>query len=145
VDNYAGFSNIPQTYQDLMIVVSGTSPQNQDFWTNINGLGTNLNSATGLVGDGSISASYRQTNGGQWFGPSMSSMFPFSAVMNILNYSNATSNKTMLLQWAADRNGSGQSILFVGLGRTTSAVTSWQLNCQITGTVTLYGVRSIGQ
>lgn len=158
------FQNIPQTYQDLMLIVSvrgAASQTSQTFaayvGTGANGtnlLQSNENSVTRLSGDGSNATSSRTTNGSGMFlnnipgGTSTSGVFASYAI-HFLNYANATTFKTLLSRYAGDLNGSGVTSLVVGLARTTSPLltvgvaTYGDGNFTSGSTFTLYGIRAV--
>ena len=153
----ASFTNIPQGFQDLQIVIFGRS----NFSSTSAGASLYFNnqqnntsySQTSLSGDGSSATSGR----GNYYGfsnnipaASATSGIFASYTFNILNYANTTNLKTVLFRTAQDLNGSGNTSLSVGLYRTnTNAITQIDFICQgalISGsTVALYGVRTVGQ
>lgn len=153
------FTNIPQGYQDLMLVMylrSNRSATTATFCTRMNANTSGVASYTILQGDGSSATSSRNTS------TTFDTLIPiagntstsgiFSSVTyQILNYANTTTNKTCIARSANDLNGSGTTTLQVGLLRSTSAITSLQVfeydgNSMISGTsYALYGIRSVGQ
>lgn len=148
------FVNIPQTYQDLMVVVYARSAGTDGglYWY-ANGDGSSVYSKTYLFGDGSSAGSGRVSNsgGGQWGNIATSSNISgaFStAIVHILNYANTSTFKTLLVRNADDRNGSGYSILQVDMFRTTSGISritfgnSSYLNLAAGSQATLYGIRA---
>lgn len=128
---FLGFSNIPQTYQDLMLVLnvrsarSGQSAFNFHITTNSG----QLFSGTTLYGDGSTAASsrfsnaYDPTDGSIPAAPATAGVFG-SAVSHILNYTNTSYFKTTLTRWASDTNGGGTTGIYANLVRSTSAITA---------------------
>ena len=153
------FTNIPQGYQDLLFVIYGRS----DYASNdvliqsyINGNFASNYSDTTLEGDGTSAYSSRDTNYGAVKigflpgGNSTSGIFG-SMEYHILNYANSSTYKSTLSRSASDRNGSGKTGLFVSLWRSTAAITSvgvatYGVGNFVSGsTVTLYGVRTVGQ
>lgn len=155
--NTVTFNNIPQTFQDLMVVayvrsVTNNSTDALDFSINNVTTGT-LYSATFLRGDGSTASSGRySTNVGypQAFMPgatATASIFG-SVIWHILNYTNTSTFKTVLNRTAVDLNGSGRAELAVNLYRSTNAITRLDLFCDSGAnfasgsTVALYGVRA---
>jgi hypothetical protein len=151
-----GLNNIPQTYQDLMIVFSGF-PTNAGAIPvfNLNNDGSAIYSQTQLVGTGASAISQRTTgvNSGQYiYGFAPSSTIPFSFTAHILNYANTSTYKTMLWRAATDQNGSGQSHLQALLYRSTNGINSVNISTSNAGyywatgsRISLYGVRTIGQ
>lgn len=150
--NNTFFSNIPQTFQDLMIVCSLRAARSAAL-ENIN-IGINnqtfIYSGTRLIGNGSTATSVRGVND-QYFcymgvvpaATSTSGTFG-SAVFHILNYKSST-NKTVLSRTAADLNGSGETHLGAGLFRYTLPISDLFISTEFTnttGTITLYGIRA---
>ena len=150
------FNNIPQTYQDLMVVFSGF-PTNASTIPicNINNDGSTIYSQTELYGTGASAASSRTTGSGSFqyiYGFAPSATIPFSFTAHILNYANTSTYKTMLWRAANDQNGSGQTFLQVGLYRSTNAVSTLNISTAnggyywATGScISLYGIRTVGQ
>jgi hypothetical protein len=153
----ASFTNIPQIYQDLQIIIFGRS----NFSSTFAGYSLYFNnqqnntsySQTYLSGDGSNATSGR--NNGYGFSGAIPATNATSGVFasytfNVLNYTNSTTLKTALFRAAQDSNGSGNTSLNVGLYRTnTNAITQIDFVCQgalVSGSsVALYGIRTIGQ
>jgi hypothetical protein len=151
------FSNIPQGYQDLKIVwygrsITGSSSDtmNFDFLDS-----STLYSETRLGGTGSSTYSDRATarsnlDIGTCPGASATSGIFANAELDILNYANTSTYKTILIRCANDQNGSGYAQLNVGLWSNTNAITSLRLypatnNFTSGSSVTLYGIRTVGQ
>jgi hypothetical protein len=144
------FSSIPQTYTDLVIVQQGRcshADTNINTYYQFNGdTGSNY-SVTRLQGNGSTAVSNRgssQTVGYITYVPANNATAgEFSAnIINIMNYSNATTYKTSI-----SRSAVAGSIVasFVGLWRNTAAITSIVLGCDAGNwksgsTFTLYGI-----
>ena len=149
------FSNIPSGYQDLFIVANvqgvSTGPGNTyiQFNSDITG-GTTNYSNTPLYGNGSTAASTRYTNNGWIYLDTygiMRSTAPSSLEIHILNYANSSTYKTTLNRAAADNNGSGETVLNVGLWRNTASInllkiSSVSMNFASNSTFTLYGIRA---
>ena len=138
------FSSIPSTYTDLVLIVSAdvTSAGQNLLLTFNSDTGSNY-SRTFLYGNGSSAVSARSTSQANIalseFGGSNSGSYN---IINIMNYANATTNKTVL-----QRGGYASNIVATtaGLWRNTAAITS--LTCTagsstwITGsTFNLYGI-----
>lgn len=157
------FNNIPQGYQDLRIVCQWKSlvtATNQDgFWIGSSNVTLGNFSTTYLKGDGS-SASSSRTGGyyGAYLGDiagSASSVnaSTFAAVtIDILNYKNTSSYKTVISRITCDLNGAGQTWLSIALLQTTNALSSINVfnynagtNAVLGSNATLYGIRSVGQ
>jgi hypothetical protein len=136
------FSSIPSTYTDLVLIANATaSSAGQGMNLTFNGdTGSNY-SSTRLYGSGS---SDRQTSG-TFINFALGSFDAGQLVLaNIQNYSNSTTNKTMLLR---QNTASAFVGALVGLWRNTAAINA--ITIQISGgnyvagsTFTLYGVKS---
>jgi hypothetical protein len=155
------FSSIPQTYQDLFVVVQTRTSQPGNsvaaFFVWANGdesSATGLYSQTGLQGDGSSATSSRQSSQNQAIiGLSVNNgatagIFA-SIALHVLNYTNTSTFKTFLGRSAADLNGSGTTYIPVALRRSTSAITQLYFRADggyghVSGsTATLYGIRAV--
>jgi hypothetical protein len=151
------FTNIPQTFQDLFISVSGRSNQTLTTGGYFGGFNSNYGGNTNyswtiLKGDGSTASSTRNINEAGLWGDgiipgSTSSSGIFGAMtMHILNYRNTSNFKTYLMRCSADLNGSGLTTLSAGLWRQTSAINLIYLTSSISftagSTITLYGIRA---
>jgi hypothetical protein len=142
------FSSIPSTYTDLVlvgntIVASGTG---YEFSVQFNGDTASNYSNTYLLGSGSsaisgrganasiVDAGYLNANSGN----------PNTRILNIMNYSNTTTYKTVISR-ASGENGQ-QAAAYVNLWRSTSAINSIKiysasgLTYAIGSTFTLYGI-----
>jgi hypothetical protein len=147
------FSSISGSYTDLVLVISGK----EDVATGAGFgyvLGMQYNSDTGsnysvtrLDGNGSSAASDRFTNQTSfdigYYGGTGYTGFSTS-IIQIMNYSNSTTYKTMLNRMALP--ASGHVTTEVGLWRSTSAITSIKVfftdsnNIAAGSTFTLYGI-----
>lgn len=154
------FTSIPQTYQDLFLVVqsrSGTASTYTDIYARFGTGGGavdsgNNYSTTRLLSDGGGSVSTdRFSNSSLIYCniiPASSTTVGVFAtsLMHVPNYKNTTSFKTMLIRSASDANGTGYSTLQVGTWRNTGAITSIDLltNANYTpgSTFTLYGIKA---
>lgn len=152
------FNNIPTTFQDLRLVCSLRDTNNSGvgvfyFKETTYGYSTTDYSHTGLVGDGSSASSTRNTNNNRILFevvPSTATSGIFSATtIDILNYANTSTFKTMIVRNATDRNGAGFSQLNVGLWRKTDAVNQIGIYTSTGGshwaagsTAALYGVKA---
>lgn len=118
------FNSIPNTYTDLVIVVAGavnSGDQNLDMRLNSD-TGTNY-SRTFLSNVGTAAAAGRETNYSyitldrySYFTTSQSNM-----IINLLNYSNTTTNKTVLVRGNNPLVGTSG---VVGLWRSTAAIST---------------------
>jgi hypothetical protein len=154
------FTNIPQGYQDLMLVSSvrssNTSGAPQSLYILPNSDSSNNKSVTTLFGNSSSMVSARYSGAAFMYNASVttqsSAQFNYSTqITHILSYANASVNKTIFTRWSCDLTGSG----LVGMN-----IVRYPYNTPITSitavvdgvvayvkgsTFTLYGVRSVGQ
>lgn len=150
------FTNIPQTFQDLMIVINTVMQSSTVGYAYfyLNSYSSPTPSWTRLYGNGTSVVSDRasQVNSGNVFNYSYQALTqtPTSSVINILNYSNTSTFKTVLARGAGDVNGSGSTSLTVGLQASTAPITSMNIatfasNAFFTtgSTFTLYGIRAV--
>lgn len=150
------FSNIPQTYTDLIIVQflrSSRSATTEQFWQRFNNDQNSNYSYTFLQGNGSSASSSLLTNQtvtNRFYIPAASSTAGLfgSSIVTIPNYTNTSVNKTAFVQYACDLNASGFTGLSVGLWRSTAAITSINVATEngsnlVSGSiVTLFGVKA---
>jgi hypothetical protein len=144
------FSSIPSTYTDLVLIFNGgksIAGSSVDFRFNSD-TGSNY-SFTEIYGNGTTAASQRVSNrtyGALAFNAVPDSGLTSTIIMNIMNYSNTTTNKT-----AISRNGSiGTSFpgteAIVNLWRSTAAINTITLSnsgaatFSIGSTFSLYGI-----
>jgi hypothetical protein len=142
------FTSIPGTYTDLVLIISPIiTTGSKDVCVQFNGdTGTNY-SNTILSGDGSTASSARLTGQVRIFLDyyAVVNTAQSNRVVNIMNYSNATTYKTVLSR--ANNAGAGTDAI-IGLWRSTAAITSMVLNAQTGGTFdvgstfTLYGIKA---
>ena len=140
------FSSIPQTYQDLVLVLAGASSTSNTFWVRPNSDTSDIYSFTQLFGNGSSASSTRSTSpsggvGGllAGFGNTEQSV----NTINIFNYTSTSAFKTSLTR----HSGTNYAHTAVSLWRSTSAVTSLSVvpsggNFAAGSTFALYGVRA---
>ena len=143
------FSSISSAYTDLVIILNGA-------FTTAETIGVQFNSDTGsnysstiLAGDGSSASSGRNTNqtgltvgtNGYW-----TTSIIANSILNIQNYSNTTTYKTIL---SRSNNTSVGLDAIVGLWRNTAAINAIKLygfysgHSFITGTTaTIYGIKA---
>jgi hypothetical protein len=155
----AGFSwaNIPQTYQDLMIVCyarSNNATTIEELAIQFNNDSNARYSMTWLYGNGSSALSSRTSSALTYAyarfactGASATSGIYASSVIHILNYANTSTNKSMIQRSAADLNGSGVTNLSSWLYTSTSAISNIGIASNggsfVSGsTFALYGVRA---
>ena len=141
------FSSIPGTYTDLVLIataIRGGTPGNgaANFNMTFNGdTGSNYSSTLLFETPGSD----RQTNTTSLgYVGSVGDNNRMQNIVNIMNYSNSTTNKTVLSRFGSTVDGFVR--VGVGLWRNTSAITSFTITPNLgiaTGsTFTLYGVKS---
>jgi hypothetical protein len=139
------FTSIAATYTDLVLVLVGKrTTGGNNLEVNFNNDSTALYSRTLLYGNGSAAGSTRNT--GQTsikdFYVGLNASNESTHIMNIMNYANTTTFKTML--WRSDRADEAAQAI-VGLYRSTSAINRIDLSTSgstITAgtTASLYGI-----
>lgn len=137
------FSSIPGTYTDLVLVsnFTGSGGDFNALLTFNSDTGSNY-SETVIYGNGSSAASGRQTSATSIRSGYNNAERTINRI-NIMNYSNSTTNKTVLIRW----DSGGYTDLRVGLWRSTNAITSLSLttnqnNFASGSTFTLYGIKA---
>ena len=142
------FTTIPQTYTDLVLIISPIiTTGSKDVCVQFNGDTATNYSNTILSGDGTSASSARLSGQVRIFLDyfAVVNTARSNRVVNIMNYSNSTTNKTVLSR--ANNAGAGVDAI-VGLWRNTAAITSMVLNAQTGGTFdvgstfTLYGIKA---
>lgn len=146
--NTITFSSIPQTYTDLRLVFTGTSANGTTLTIRFNSDSATNYSWTRLVGTGAAAQSGRTTSATEIYPVLALSSTPQFYAVDVFSYAGST-NKTLLMQDASDLNGSGRVASYVGLWRSTSAITSINItglygtapnNFDAGTTATLYGI-----
>lgn len=149
------FSNIPQTFQDLLFVVYGrgtNASATSQGYLRLNDDSSSNYSSTSLIGDGSSATSSRETNLTNGFtinnftGASATSGLFGATLIHIINYKSSTF-KTFIWRNVNDMNGSGTTRLVTGLWRSTSAINDIRLihaqaNWAAGSTFALYGIKA---
>lgn len=143
------FSGISGTYTDLVLVATPKVTASTTFAVRFNSdTGSNY-SATFLYGDGTSAVSTRVTSQTEirvTYGATARSTNTGMFTVQINNYSNSTTNKTVLSRedWAGEGTGA-----IVGLWRSTSAITSITIIPISGGTIidtgstfSLYGIKA---
>jgi hypothetical protein len=143
------FNSVSSTYTDLVLVVYiPTNSTNDDIFMQFNSdTGSNY-SATWLRGNGTAASSPRSTNLTGIRCSDLGSPTTTNAsfiIIQIQNYSNTTTNKTVLTR-ANNAAGNGLDA-FVGLWRSTAAINTIKVypasGSMATGTtMTLYGIKA---
>jgi hypothetical protein len=146
------FTSIPQTYTDLVMIVQATQtagPHQGKIGVGNGSIDTGSNySQTILNGNGTSAASLRFSNYTYWnadylAAPGVSGEYNVS-IYNFMNYSNTTTNKTMINRSSKASNGTDA---LVNLWRSTSAIN--QILFGVTSStlaagtiITLYGIKA---
>lgn len=139
------FSNIPQIYTDITLVVNDiNSTGSFDTLVRFNGDSGSNYSRTGLRGNGSTASSYSQTNTSAInLCSDGSAEYARPAIVNIINYSNTTTNKTVISRANVASQGSN---LLAQLWRNTSAINSITILSSSTfasgASFSLYGIKA---
>jgi hypothetical protein len=147
------FSGIDQGYTDLVIVCNWTiTDSSSNFLLTFNGDSTSgLYSKTQIEGTGSSSAISGRSSGVNNLGLesniATSTTEPSVQIINVMNYSNSTTFKTVLARQTAWRSDARGTSARVGLWRNANAITSITLDGNSTNlrggsTFSLYGIKS---
>lgn len=139
------FSSIPQTYTDLLLVVSARSTTGNDAFVTFNGSTANFTSRH-LEGTGSSAGSFSRTdNFAGWFNASGATANTFGSwAMYVPNYTSAN-NKSFSIDSVTENNATTtRQFITAGLWSNTSAITSIAVstsgNMAQYSSATLYGV-----
>ena len=138
------FSSITGTYTDLVLVVNGGMASQAAMVVELNSdTGSNY-SITRLYGDGSTATSDRFTSQNYLDMGFFQANLNNNSIIQFMNYSNSTTNKTVLTRW----NSPAFTVSVVGLWRNTAAITSIKLfnatavNLKSGSTFSLYGIKN---
>jgi hypothetical protein len=140
--NSISFTSIPSTYTDLIVVI-GVLGSSADFDLRINNDSGSNYSYTRLYGDGTGIASDRASNQTA-IQVTLGGSSPGVQILNLNNYSNTTTNKTVLNRI----NLTSHVAATVGLWRNTSAINRLDFigqsgsNIQANSTYTIYGIKA---
>lgn len=137
------FTNIPQGYTDLVLVVNSTSGDNNEAIQFNNDTGSNY-SWTRMWGDGTNYYSSRSSNDTYIRHTGGNLTNQNNVIINIQNYSNATTYKTTL---GRGNNPSVLTMATVGMWRNTSPITTITYyvtanSFSVGSTFSLYGVQA---
>ena len=143
-------SSIPATYTDLVVVINAQASTQSDLYLTFNGDTSALYSNTTLYGDGTSAGSTRNSRGNAYmvltyYGAVTTTAGASVHTLNIMNYSNTTTHKTVLARCSAGAAGVDAS---VGLWGSTAAITSMTFDLPTTrtfstgSTFTLYGIKA---
>lgn len=145
--NSVTFSSISSAYTDLILVISGSTTASTGAYNlRFNGdTGSNY-SITGIYANSaSAGGSFRASNATKLYLGDGANTSMFMNIIHIMNYTNTTTNKTVLNRKTQITSSSIEAI--VGLWRSTAAINSITLlpdsNNFATGTVfTIYGLKA---
>ena len=139
-------------YTDLMLEINGAvASGNPAIWYRVNGDSTSLYSFTRVTGNGTSALSSRestQTKGNIASAFGMTTTFETNIQVHFMNYSNTTTNKTLLARANTPSLGTEAS---VNLWRNTNAITSIEIltssgtNFVAGSTFNLYGIANADQ
>jgi hypothetical protein len=145
------FSSIPATYTDLVLILNlGATTEGSGMRLRFNSDTGNNYSGTNLVGTGSNVISNKYPNFDavlpDWYVSTGASIAQVE-VINIMNYSNTTTYKTILSRAGrATSETDPGTVAVVSLWRNTNAISSIQLslanNYSAGSTFTLYGIKA---
>jgi hypothetical protein len=143
------FSSIPSTYKHLQVrlqvIASGGGGQSIRF----NSDSGNNYAYHNVGGNGSSVFASGTANYSQMFiGDDSAATNPAVMIVDILDYTSTTKNKTIRSFFGHDRNGAGSVYLYSGVWLNTNAVTSLSLGIGLFGgifdtgtTASLYGIK----
>lgn len=138
------FSSISSAYTDLVLVCSYSKSAGARLNLTYNGDTGNNYSYTRMNGNGTAASSDRIANFGI-IDAGYTDTTRATSVIQIMNYSNTTTNKTTLIRANSTSEGTGA---FVALWRNTAAITSITLggsNNLVAGSIfSLYGISNAG-
>lgn len=134
------FSSIPGTYTDLQIVLSGIYSGTTYGYFSINGSTASISWTRMLSYSGGV-LSDRGTNDGA----SLNNTGFSTTTIDLLNYSNTTSQKSFLVKESTGSAGLGW---YIYKWANTAAITSLSITAQSSGTfasgttITMYGIKA---
>ena len=147
-------SSIPATYTDLVLVFQYASQTNDNnAYMYFNSSQGTAYSRTYFAGSPNGATSARNSNTNKidftpQIGAGTSLNTPGLIIANILNYSNTTTNKSVLVRDNATQNsGAQQTMMVAGIWRNTSAINSVTVGTGagylVSGTsITIYGIKA---
>ena len=141
------FNSISGSYTDLVLIISAknTTGQNYETWLRFNSDSGSNYSQTFLQNYAGSTQSGRNSNINQITPGKMNTTSFDANIININNYSNATTNKTVL---SRVNNGEFVAGVLIGLWRNTAAITKIEAltepgtNYTAGSTFTLYGIKA---
>lgn len=140
------FANIPATYTDLVISVSAGATADNPVSIKLNNDSSGIYSTTVLYSDGSSTASYKEANQS-----TQNIMYlqatPSTNTINIQNYANTTTNKTILTRGGSSGYVRASVVMWDWIAGsaaiTTVALTVGGSSTFTAGsTFTLYGIKA---
>jgi hypothetical protein len=138
------FSSISGTYTDIIVVINAAIAEG-NCNMRVNNDSTTIYSRTQMSGNGTIANSGRTANDNAWFPVMGTTDFTSTTTVQLMNYSNTTTNKTALQR---GNNASSLTQASAWLCRTTSAINRIDFirsstNNFVSGsTFTLYGIKA---
>ena len=146
------FGNIPQNYQDLMIVINGYSNNAAVLVMDDFNLSSPNCSYTSLVSNGSTVVSERIASSAGFL-PVTTSSSPNIAgvnsfIIHVQNYASSVGFKPVISRKVSEASGSGTQSLQFGMVQTTSPLTYFKFSTQnganffTRGVATLYGIKA---
>ena len=137
------FSSISGAYTDLVLICSVTKTGSSNTAFRLNSDSGSNYSNTFMLGNGTAAQSSRTANTTQGIiDYSDTTVNPVQSITHFINYSNTTTNKTVLC-----RSGSEYTIAYVNLWRSTAAISTIYVynasgNFTTGSTFTLYGIKA---
>jgi len=137
------FSSIPQTYTDLVLIISGVQTIDDNIILQFNSDTSNNYSVTTIYGSGSSAVSFRGSNQNSAQLGGMNTSGIGNIIAHIMNYSNTTTYKTILNR----ANSTGLTQARVNLWQKQYAITSILVgtgsgNMAAGTTLTLYAIQA---
>ena len=141
------FSSIPQTYTDLVLIISAASSVVQDPIIRLNSDTASNYSFTTLTGNGTSASSARGSNqtsmGQNYFGSDSTTLGENARVIQFLNYSNTNMYKQIICR--GGRGNTDGLTFLVNTWINTAAITSISFHTgsgtySVGSTFTLYGI-----
>jgi hypothetical protein len=139
------FTSIPATYTDLILVINGSLNTGNNTRMRFNNNSGSNYSMTVLTGDGSSASSYRDGSQTAFSYPGYYDTAMSMNVIQVMNYSNTTTNKTFIQR---NSKTSNQAQAAVGLWTQTAAINQIDFYTASGGTwttstnATLYGIKA---
>lgn len=143
--NDVTFSNVPGTYTDLILIINSVTATSTAYVTvTLNSDTGNNYSRTALYGDGTSAGSTRASNENVGYlaqAAYNTNTLKFNSIHHFMNYSNTTTNKTILSR--ANHADLGTDAV-VTLWRNTAAITTIKINSSfgVNSTLYLYGIKA---